>query len=334
MRISMAKKGLLFAVVFSIIGGLIGCAGLEYAPKRQYLYYHKELPAADRAVEAARAAGKDKECPEEFKIAEKMKNNAYETYWACRTQEGIAMANKAADQAKALCPKKAEAPAAPPPPPPPPVQAAPPPPPPPTASISANPPSVDSGKCTDLSWSTTNATSASIDQGIGSVDPSGIRQVCPSASTQYLITASGQGGTGTATTTVTVNPPSPPPPPPPPPAVKPVKEIISLEVQFDTDKADIKPKYDADIARVADYLKKYPETTVTIEGNTDNVGGKKYNQKLSERRAESVKKYLVEKLGADASKISSVGYGLTKPVADNKTAEGRQKNRRVDAVFR
>jgi OOP family OmpA-OmpF porin len=105
-------------------------------------------------------------------------------------------------------------------------------------------------------------------------------------------------------------------------------------VQFDTAKADVKPKYDADLKRVADYMKKYPETTVTIEGNTDNVGGKKYNQKLSERRAESVKKYLVEKFGADASKISTVGYGLTRPIADNKTPEGRQQNRRVDAVFR
>ncbi|MDA8122773.1 MAG: OmpA family protein [Deltaproteobacteria bacterium] len=156
-------------------------------------------------------------------------------------------------------------------------------------------------------------------------------KACLDVTKQYTITASGPGGTQTATTTVTVNPP---PPPPPPPAVKPVKEIITLNVQFDTDKADIKAMYNDDIARVADYLKKYPETTVTIEGNTDSVGGKNYNQKLSERRADSVKKYLVEKLGADASKISTVGYGLTKPVADNKTAEGRQKNRRVDAVFR
>jgi len=105
-------------------------------------------------------------------------------------------------------------------------------------------------------------------------------------------------------------------------------------VQFDTAKADIKPAYNADLARVAEYLKKYPETTVTIEGNTDNVGGKKYNQKLSERRAESVKNYLVKKLGVDAARISSVGYGMSKPVADNKTPQGRQKNRRVDAIFR
>lgn len=133
-----------------------------------------------------------------------------------------------------------------------------------------------------------------------------------------------------------VTPPSPPPAPtpPPPPEVKPVKEVIHLNVQFDTAKADVKTVYYTDLKRVAEYMKKYPETTVTIEGNTDNVGGKKYNQKLSERRAESVKNYLVQKLGVDASKISSVGYGLTRPVAANKTPEGRQKNRRVDAVFR
>jgi outer membrane protein OmpA-like peptidoglycan-associated protein len=74
------------------------------------MYYHEELPAAERAVEAARAAGKDKECPEDFAAAEKMKNDAYEIYWSCRTEEGIAMANRATAAANALCPKKAGAP--------------------------------------------------------------------------------------------------------------------------------------------------------------------------------------------------------------------------------
>ena len=123
-------------------------------------------------------------------------------------------------------------------------------------------------------------------------------------------------------------------PAPPPPAPKPVKETISLAIEFDTAKADIRPKYNDELAKVAAYLKKYPETTVTIEGHTDNVGGEKYNQKLSERRAESVKKYLVEKFGIDASKISTKGYGLSKPIADNKTKEGKQKNRRIEAIFR
>ena len=96
------------ATIF-LLSFLVGCAslGLEYAPKRNYLYYHKELPAAERAVEAARQAGKDRECPDEFKAVEKLKNDAYEVYWACRTNEAIAMANEAAKRANALCaPKK------------------------------------------------------------------------------------------------------------------------------------------------------------------------------------------------------------------------------------
>src|SRR3989337_1592454 len=108
-----------------LIGVFSGCAGLEHAPKRTTLYYHKELPAAERAVEAARAAGKDKECPAELQAAEKAKNEAYEIYWSCRTKEGIAKANEAAALAKGLCPAKpvpvVVAPPPPPPPPPPPV---------------------------------------------------------------------------------------------------------------------------------------------------------------------------------------------------------------------
>jgi len=124
------------------------------------------------------------------------------------------------------------------------------------------------------------------------------------------------------------------PSPPPPAAAKPVKETITLKVEFDTDKADIKAKYNDDIARVAAYLKKYPDTTVAIEGHTDSTDGDKWNQKLSQMRADSVKNYLVAKFGVDASRISTKGYGASKPIADNKTKEGRQKNRRIEAIFR
>jgi outer membrane protein OmpA-like peptidoglycan-associated protein len=103
-----ALRALPMMAILLFLSVLVGCAslGLEYAPKREYLYYHKELPAAERAVEAARKAGKDKECPEEFRAVEKMKDAAYETYWACRTNEAIAMANEAAKRANALCPQK------------------------------------------------------------------------------------------------------------------------------------------------------------------------------------------------------------------------------------
>jgi outer membrane protein OmpA-like peptidoglycan-associated protein len=84
---------------------MFGCAGREYAHKDPYpyMYYHKELPEADRAVEAARQAGKDRACPAEFKAAEDLKNRAYEEYAACHTDEAIAMAIEATAKANALC---------------------------------------------------------------------------------------------------------------------------------------------------------------------------------------------------------------------------------------
>ena len=73
----------------------------------------------------------------------------------------------------------------------------------------------------------------------------------------------------------------------------------------------------------------HPEARFTIEGHTDSVGSDASNQKLSENRAAAVKNYLLSK-GVKSDSISSVGYGESKPIADNKTAVGRSKNRRVD----
>ena len=314
----------------SIVGACIflavlaGCAGLEYAPKRTIMYYHRELPAADRAVEAARAAGKGKECPAEYQAAEKARDEAYRIYWSCRTKEGIAKANEAAALAKALCPAKPVPVAVPPPPPPPPPPAAP------VAvpivSLSANPSAIDAGKCTTLFWSSENASDASIDQGIGGVAKSGSRQVCPASTTLYTIRATGEGGSNSASTTVTVNPP------PPPPATK-VIDRLTVRVNFDTDKAVIRKADTAELQKAIAFVKKYPGYNISVEGHTDNIGKDRYNQALSERRAAAVKKYLVENGAANADKIKPIGYGKTRPIADNKTAEGKFKNRRVEILI-
>ncbi len=111
------------------------------------------------------------------------------------------------------------------------------------------------------------------------------------------------------------------------------KVTISLNVQFDTDKAVVKPKYKDEIKKVADFMKEYPDTKATIEGNTDNKGSAAYNKKLSKKRADAVADYLVKNFGIDKSRLSTVGYGFDKPVASNATAKGRQQNRRVDAVI-
>ena len=110
------------------------------------------------------------------------------------------------------------------------------------------------------------------------------------------------------------------------------KGRATINIEFDTNKADIKPKYHEEIQKFADVMKTYPKLKVIIEGHTDNVGAKEYNQLLSGRRAESVKNYLIKTFGTEESRLTSKGYGMTKPIADNKTKEGRQQNRRVEAV--
>ena len=320
----LCAVGLLF-----LLGVFYGCAGMEFAPKRQIWYYHQELPAADRAVEAARAAGKDKECPAEFTAAEKMKNDAYEIYWSCRTQEGIAKANEASALAKGLCPVKAAAPApAPPPRASAPVPVPPPPPAAPTVSVSADPATIEQGKCSTLAWSTTGASTASIDQGIGSMNPSGSRQVCPGDTTRYTITAMGEGGTRTASTTVTVKLP-----PAPKPAPKVVDRMV-IHVNFDFDKSDVRKADVAELQKAVDFVKKYPGYKIAIEGHTDSRGSDKYNLALSDRRAAAVRDYLLERGMIDTHKdmIMTRGYGESKPIADNSTENGRFENRRVEIL--
>jgi len=117
----------------------------------------------------------------------------------------------------------------------------------------------------------------------------------------------------------------------PAPAPIPGKVNITLMVEFDFDKTVVKAQYHGDLEKVADFLKTYSKTNATLEGHTDSIGSDEYNMNLSERRAASVKQYLVEKFGIDAARISTVGYGESKPVASNDTAEGRQLNRRVVA---
>ncbi len=108
----------------------------------------------------------------------------------------------------------------------------------------------------------------------------------------------------------------------------PEKVSITLNVQFDTGKANIKPEYYDDMKRIADFMSKYPSTSAVIEGHTDNVGKEVVNVKLSHRRANNIGAYLVEKFGVDRSRIRVIGYDYQKPIASNRTAEGRQKNRR------
>jgi outer membrane protein OmpA-like peptidoglycan-associated protein len=106
--------------------------------------------------------------------------------------------------------------------------------------------------------------------------------------------------------------------------------VYSFEdIYFDVNKSTIRPESEARLNKVLQTLQTYSDISVEISGHTDSDGSAKSNQKLSEARAESVKDWLVKK-GIDAKRITTVGYGEDKPVADNKTKEGKQKNRRIE----
>ena len=119
----------------------------------------------------------------------------------------------------------------------------------------------------------------------------------------------------------------------PAPAPMKKKVTITLNVQFDSDKAVVKEKYHADVKRVADFMKEFPNTVAEIGGHTDSTASNAYNQKLSEKRANSVRQYIIDKFGIDGSRLTAKGYGEDRPIASNNTEEGKQKNRRVEAVI-
>jgi OOP family OmpA-OmpF porin len=125
--------------------------------------------------------------------------------------------------------------------------------------------------------------------------------------------------------------PAPPPAPAAKPAPKPVSETLTLAVEthFDFDKSALKPAGKARLDELVGKLKAVNLEVIIAVGHTDSIGTKAYNQKLSERRAGAVKDYLVSK-GIPASRIHTEGKGEMQPVADNRTREGRAKNRRVE----
>lgn len=98
---------------------------------------------------------------------------------------------------------------------------------------------------------------------------------------------------------------------------------------FGSDERSLRPEAGQNLKSVADVLGRYPEFIVIVEGHTDSRGRESYNQWLSERRSRAVADFLVSK-GLDPNRIQVVGYGQSRPIATNKTPEGREQNRRVE----
>jgi outer membrane protein OmpA-like peptidoglycan-associated protein len=112
-------------------------------------------------------------------------------------------------------------------------------------------------------------------------------------------------------------------------AVKKALNAYAKTILFDTGKSSIKSQSAEVLQNIIDILKEYPNAKFNIEGHTDSTGSEANNQKLSESRASSVKDYLV-KNGIEAGRLSSKGYGESKPIDSNKTRAGRANNRRVE----
>jgi peptidoglycan-associated lipoprotein len=208
---------------------------------------------------------------------------------------------------------------------------APPPPPPPapnapTASLSANPNTINLGQSTTLTWQTTNATDVSID-GIGPVDVSGSRQVTPTDSTTYHLIAKGAGGTQDATARVTVNAP----PSPPPTATSLSEEELFAQnvkdIYFDYDKYDVRTGEQGSLQGDAQFLQQHPSIRITIEGHCDERGSTEYNLALGTNRADSVKNALIQ-AGVGGDRIKTISYGKEKPFCTESTESCWQQNRR------
>lgn len=106
--------------------------------------------------------------------------------------------------------------------------------------------------------------------------------------------------------------------------------VLTLLLQFDVNKAVIRPEHVKDMAAAAEFINTYPGKKILIAGHTDSDGSADYNQALSQRRAHAVKTYLIENYGIDGTILTAKGFGESRPIADNSSATGKQQNRRVE----
>ncbi|HEY6871953.1 MAG TPA: OmpA family protein [Geobacteraceae bacterium] len=370
MQAITAKRVLIVVMAVFSLSSMVGCTrilGIEKSSAaRNGDYYPTCLVKADQALDEARMAGKDKECPDEFNALKDTVDRAYKVHLGCNTEGACKMANDAIGRIRALCPAKAETKPAP--------EA-------PLEPVPAAEPTPETAKyCITLNilfdidkavirdeyrdevgrvgtfMQKFPATTAVIEGHTDDVGADEHNMVLSRKRAEsvvnYLVdnfgidrsrlSAKGYGKTrpiadnrteegrqknrrieAIIDCAVDIK------------GLKPLpdKLCLNLKVQFDTDKADIKPAFNDEIARVADFMKENPTVTALVEGHTDNVGTADYNMKLSQRRAESVVDYLVEKFGIERSRLSAKGYGETRRIAYNTTPEGRAQNRRVNAIL-
>jgi peptidoglycan-associated lipoprotein len=199
----------------------------------------------------------------------------------------------------------------------------------PTASITADPLTIDLGQSVVLNWRTQNATSVTID-GIGEVNPNGTQTVAPSNSTNFHLTAKGDGGSTEANVRVTVRVPVAP--------TAPVADADMgtdaafhqnvQDVFFDYDSYDLRPDAVTAASHAASYLAAHPGIKVVIGGYCDDRGSAEYNLALGENRANAARTALVT-AGVSASRLRVISYGKEKQFCTEENESCWQQNRRA-----
>ncbi len=196
----------------------------------------------------------------------------------------------------------------------------------PTAQLTATPSVISAGDQSELKWSTTGATSVSIDE-IGGVPTVGVKTVTPTTTTTYHLVAQGPGGTANASATVTVNAP---------PAVAVPTNTMSAEEEFKAhvqpiffnfNQYNIRPDAQTTLENDTSYLLSHPNIDFTIGGYCDERGSDEYNLALGEKRAETAKNALVA-AGVAANRIHVISYGKEKPFCFEHNEQCWQLNRR------
>jgi len=208
----------------------------------------------------------------------------------------------------------------------------------PTITLRADRPALTRGQAATLTITSQNATSVTVEPGLGTVPLNGNRQVTPASSVTYVATAFGPGGTAGDSVRLTVNEPVP--------VATPVRTVtpnvsatlpLTMDQQiqramqpitFDYDQAEIRPDQMRILQNTATFLKQNSSLRFTVEGHCDERGSEEYNLALGDRRANAVKQYLIGQ-GISESRLNSVSYGEERPVCSEQTEECHQRNRRA-----
>lgn len=284
-----------------------GCATMQTADQQAL----EDIDAAHSAIASAKQAGAAERYPDEFAELEKRYLQVRGTFYACNSAQASDMARALSADANALATRRA----APPPPPPPPNQ-------PPLALLQAPPNGLVNEALTFDGSDSSDPDGDPLSYGWDFGDGTQTTTDTPVVTHAYeavgnyavrLTVADGRGGTDTATAFLPIS----------------SLQVIRGDVLFDFDRATLKSQGREELDKIIEQLRDNPSYQVALIGHTDSIGTEQYNLDLSHRRATTVRDYMVAH-DISPERITTEWRGESDPVATNQTAEGRQRNRRVE----